>query len=258
MDHQQRIILGVKVDQVTRQEAQESVRGFLQAEGRYTVFTPNPEMLVAAHKDTDFQAILNRGSLKICDGTGMAIVSSGVLQRIPGVDFMLDVCEIAMNENKSVYLLGSLDDQTVLMTRDALQKQFPNLRIVGCDKGIELKKHSIDELVNEIHTEEIQKQNDAMIDRIIGAAPDILFVAFGSSKQEWWIDAHLTELPSVKVAMGVGGAFDFISGRVPRAPRWLRQIGLEWLWRLVIQPWRWKRIWNATVLFPWLVIKERL
>jgi N-acetylglucosaminyldiphosphoundecaprenol N-acetyl-beta-D-mannosaminyltransferase len=91
-----------------------------------------------------------------------------------------------------------------------------------------------------------------MLADIITAAPAILIVAFGHIKQEEWIQQNLKDLPSVQVAIGVGGAFDMISGYLRRAPRLFRFFGLEWLWRFLIQPYRYKRIWKAIITFPYL------
>ena len=84
----------------------------------------------------------------------------------------------------------------------------------------------------------------------------LLFVALGMPKQEKWINENLKKMPSVRLAMGVGGAFDFMAGQVPRAPKFLRAIGLEWLWRFFCQPWRIKRIFKAVIIFPYLVIRS--
>ena len=88
--------------------------------------------------------------------------------------------------------------------------------------------------------------------------PDILFVAFGHGKQEKWINEYLRDLPSVKIAMGVGGAFDYLSGQTSRAPLWMRKIGLEWLYRLIREPKRLKRIWRAVIIFPIYFVKSAL
>jgi N-acetylglucosaminyldiphosphoundecaprenol N-acetyl-beta-D-mannosaminyltransferase len=85
----------------------------------------------------------------------------------------------------------------------------------------------------------------------------LLFVAFGSPRQETWIAKNLPRIPNVKRAIGVGGSFDFLSGRVRRAPRWLQRIGLEWFWRLLVQPWRAGRIVTATIRFPLYVLRFR-
>jgi N-acetylglucosaminyldiphosphoundecaprenol N-acetyl-beta-D-mannosaminyltransferase len=97
-----------------------------------------------------------------------------------------------------------------------------------------------------------EEVNSAVIDTINTGKPDILFVAFGHVKQEYWIHTYLKQLPSVQVAMGVGGALDFIGGTSKRAPKWVRYIGFEWLYRLMREPKRIGRIWNATAYFLYL------
>ena len=96
------------------------------------------------------------------------------------------------------------------------------------------------------------------IDTINKAKPDVLFVALGQVKQEKWIIKNLPKLPSVCLAMGVGGSFDYISKIIPRAPKFARILGLEWLVRLILQPKRIKRIWNAVAVFMWLVVKNKV
>ena len=99
---------------------------------------------------------------------------------------------------------------------------------------------------------------EKIIQEIAASNSDILFIAYSPPKQEKWIVENLGKMPLIKLAMGVGGAFDFIAGQIPRAPKILRIIGLEWLWRLIQEPRRVKRIFKAVVVFPWLVIKSRI
>ena len=241
-------ILGVKIDELTKQQALEKAREFLLSSTSHKIFTPNPEMLVDAQKDADFKAVLNGGDMNLCDGFGLWLATGRRTERISGVDFMLDLCALAEKEGKSVYLLGSGSDEVVKKTAQVLQNKFPMLKIVGCNKGPHIL-HSTFYIP--------QDDNEGTIHDIILSSPDILFVAFGHSKQEKWIDQNLRDLPSLKIAMGVGGAFDFISGKVHRAPRFMRKIGLEWLWRLAYQPWRIERIWKATFKFLYLCYKNQ-
>lgn len=244
-------ILGVRIDEITREDANKKVADFLERETAKTIFTPNPEMIVDAHYDNSFKEVLNCGSLNICDGRGVELLSRGRLKRLTGVDFMLDICELAIAKNACIYLLGSGSSETLQATKSALKKRFPAIQIVGMHKGPEIsfkKEEGIMELnIN-------QYENNDILSDIVMVAPDILFVAFGHNKQEKWIDANINALPSVKIAMGVGGAFDYISGRISRAPQWMRIIGLEWLYRLVREPQRAKRIFKAVVVFPFLYI----
>jgi N-acetylglucosaminyldiphosphoundecaprenol N-acetyl-beta-D-mannosaminyltransferase len=158
---------------------------------------------------------------------------------------MQEICALAQKQGKTVYLLGSGFDVVVRGCREKLLQKFPDLRIVGVHKGPQIQ-----ERVNE-------DENDAVLEDIIMTAPDILFVAFGHIKQEKWIYEFLPDLPSVRVAMGVGGSFDFISGKVRRAPKVFQKFGLEWLYRLVREPRRIKRIWKATVVFLFLYFKNK-
>ncbi|MBI4992867.1 MAG: WecB/TagA/CpsF family glycosyltransferase [Candidatus Magasanikbacteria bacterium] len=256
-------ILGVRVDEVDGTRALEKVASFLDSQKQNKIFTPNPEMLVDARNDEYFREVLNSGDLNICDGfglwlaaklslrgsrdpspplgTGSAIQSPAV--RISGVDFMLDICGLAKEKDKGVSLLGSGDESVIKNAAEALKRKFSGLKICGFNNGIKIEK-----LVN--HKIEYDKTgNEDLLYDIIMQAPDILFVGFGHGKQEKWIYENLAQLPSVKVAIGVGGAFDFLAGKSKRAPKFMRWLGLEWLWRLSLEPWRIKRIFKATIVF---------
>jgi N-acetylglucosaminyldiphosphoundecaprenol N-acetyl-beta-D-mannosaminyltransferase len=243
--------LGIKIDEITKEQALQKMLEFLNdglpgetlaKTGQYKIFTPNPEMIVKAQKDEYFKKVLNAGDLNLCDGVGLQIFTG--IKRIPGVDFMMELCQLAARQGRGVYLLGSGSDEVVEKTAENLQKQFPNLKIVGYDKGLMISENIQYPISN------IQSINDS------GA--DILFVAFGMGKQEKWIYENLNKIPNVKIAMGVGGSFDFISGKVKRAPLFLRQIGLEWMYRLIQEPRRFRRIFNATAKFTCLVLKSKL
>ena len=168
---------------------------------------------------------------------------------------------MAEQKKYSIYLLGSQSDEVVKKTAENLIKKFPSLRIVGLDRG---------PLLSDCHSEQSEESlvfagkgsftsvQDDTVSKINAAKPDILFVAFGMGKQEKWLAENLSKMPSVKIGMGVGGAFDYLSGLTPRAPRLMRELGLEWLYRLVKQPRRIGRIFNATMRFTYLVLKEKL
>lgn len=242
-------ILGVNINILTKQQALERVKGFLNSQKQNKIFTPNPEMLVDASKDEYFREVLNSGDLNICDGKGLSLVAK--TKKIPGVDFMLDICTLAEKKNKSIYLLGSGNDEVIEKTAEKLKKRFSNLKIVGINKGVKIERSK------DYKIDYDKEKNDEITHDIIMSAPDILFVAFGHGKQEKWIDKNLKQLPSVKIAMGVGGSFDFISGKVKRAPKWMRKLGLEWLYRLFRQPSRLPRIFKATILFLYYYLKNK-
>ena len=236
-------ILGIRVDDVDSEKALELASGFLRDGKQHTIFTPNPEMLVAAHRSNAFRDVLNAGSLNLCDGRG-AQLAGRLTHRVCGVDFMQKLCKFAATQGYSVYLLGSGSEEVIQKTKAELTEANPELRIVGANAGPWIDENGAGE-------------SATVVQDVNEVKPDILFVAFGHQKQEMWINKHLQELPSVKIAMGVGGSFDFISGKAKRAPAAMRRIGLEWMWRLMQQPGRVARIFRATVVFPLLVMKSK-
>ncbi len=268
-------ILGVRVSALSKELALKIVNNYLKSNYQYSIFTPNPEMVVKAQRDEYFCKILNFGSLNLCDGFGLWLAiklkkkkekRKIMTERIAGVDFMLDLCALAEQENKSIYLLGSGSDEVIKKTAENLQKQFPKLKIVGYNSGPEILEaenglvcHSR-ENGNPEHRQKLDslfQGNDKLVEYIQAVKPSILFVAFGMGKQEKWIYENLAKMPSVRIAMGVGGAFDYISGLIPRAPLLLRKIGLEWVYRLWKQPRRIGRIFNATVKFVVSYVRSR-
>jgi N-acetylglucosaminyldiphosphoundecaprenol N-acetyl-beta-D-mannosaminyltransferase len=244
------IVLGVRIDNLHIAEARQKIRDFLEHDGQQAVFTPNPEMLVDAFHNPYFRTILNWSGLNICDGRGVELVTRGKLERIPGIDFVEDICAVAAKKQKTVYLLGSGKKDVIEGSAKVLMSHHPGLSIVGTHPGILISL--VRDAERGMDIKYSQDENNDLLADIITAAPSILFVAFGHVKQEEWIAENLKHLPSVQIAVGVGGAFDMISGSLRRAPRLFRFLGLEWLWRLMIQPYRYKRIWKATIQFLYL------
>ncbi|KKQ41184.1 MAG: Glycosyl transferase, WecB/TagA/CpsF family [Candidatus Magasanikbacteria bacterium GW2011_GWA2_37_8] len=240
-------ILGIRVDNYSKLETLQKVDEFFGSSKQNKIFTPNPEMLVDAQKDEYFKKVLNSGELNVCDGFGLALV--GKLHRYAGVDLLLDICKLAEAKNKSVFLLGSGSDEVLEKTKENLLKQFPKLQTVGWDKGGKLQ-------IVDFRLQVDNNENEKIVSDINSLTPDILFVAFGHSKQEKWIHENLAKMPSVKIAMGVGGSFDYISGKIKRAPRLMRKFGLEWIYRLIKEPKRIGRIFKATFVFLWLYLTK--
>ncbi|MDO8626347.1 MAG: WecB/TagA/CpsF family glycosyltransferase [Candidatus Magasanikbacteria bacterium] len=263
-------VLGVRVSLLDQTTALRIASNYLKSNYQYHIFTPNPEMLVKAASDHYFRDILNTGNLNLCDGFGLWLalkLSSFKLSfrpesgqspdgvekssaRITGVDFMFDLCALAARENKKIFLLGSGNREVASKTKDALQSKFPKLNIIGVHPWLTITE---DVVTGKLILNELE--NTRLLEEIKSASPDILFVAFGMGKQEKWIHEYATQIPSLKIAMGVGGAFDYISGKIPRAPRLMRKVGLEWLYRLIREPRRAGRIFNATIKFLYYVGK---
>ncbi|MDD5040269.1 MAG: WecB/TagA/CpsF family glycosyltransferase [Patescibacteria group bacterium] len=239
-------ILGISIDNVTLGEALIRIRDFLHDFSQHYIVTTNPEFIMAARHDDEFRNIINRADLSVADGTGIAFAAarSGhrLRQRITGIDLLWEIARIAKQQGASLFLLGARHG----IAEKAAQKiaeQIPGVSIVGTECGYR-------------HWHRRMK-DEKLIDIVNRRKPDILFVAFGHVKQEKWIYHNLPKLPSVKIAMGVGGSFDYISGHVRRAPHWMRAIGLEWLFRVMRQPWRLPRIITAVVVFSWNVLIKK-
>lgn len=238
MNSQPLVLFGVPLLALHRDEMLNRCRTFL-SNGQHVIATVNPEFLMEARKNADFRSFLTTTDLNVLDGFGILLVSvlkgKFGLRRMTGVAMTLELCRIAAAERKSVFLLGGFDD-VPRRAAIALQRRIPNLRIAGAE--------------NEWNQSGRRLSDHDVLESIRRSQPDILFVALGQVRQEFWIRDNLRALPSVRIAMGVGGTFDFLSGNIRRAPDVLRRMGLEWVWRLLLQPWRWKRIFTAVIRFP--------
>lgn len=242
----------ISIDRLTQRSLELHLAQALDELGQVLVATPNPEMLLAAHQDEQIARILRRMHLRIPDGFGLSLLSrltgQGLLRRYPGVDVLLDICRLAGERNMHVLILGGWGKDAE-KAGAVLEAAFPGLRVSSLS----------DMKINWDHDE--WDQPDTLLEQIREREPDVLAIALGGagySRQERWIVDHAPQFPSVRLAIGVGGAIDMISGRTQRAPQWMRQIGMEWLWRLAKQPSRLGRIYNAVARFPIAVFSDRL
>jgi len=232
-------IFGIQIDTLSRQAVLAQASSYLTDGFQHFIVTPNPEILLGASKDEELWYILNQADLAIPDGIGLkfaAILSGVKLERIAGADLMLDLLGLAVEKKLKVAVLNwqaglSNGDEI----KSAIQKKYPELKFEVFD-------------IN-------QDGEDLDHAAIISFAPDLLFVTLGSPYQERVMYHQLPKLPSVRLAMAVGGAFDFLTGKRQRAPRWLRLVGLEWLWRFALQPSRWRRIYRAVLVFPYKFLR---
>ncbi len=234
-------ILGIDFTNAKEGEVLEYILQSLEKDvKRYCIFTPNPEILMLADSSLEYKNIVNSAKIALPDGIGVMIagklMGKELKQRIQGVDFVKSLCRAIAEKPITVGFLGA-GPGIAEKTAECLVKKFPNLKVVFTERG-----NPDDKTVQII--KDLKKEID------------ILFVAFGSPKQEFWINENLNKLP-VKIAIGVGGAFDLISGKIKRAPLWVQKVGLEWLFRLIIQPWRAKRQF-ALIKFAFLVLKDSL
>lgn len=209
------------------------VRSLQKKQKPYYVVTPNPEMIVLASKNPAFRKVLNNAEIASNDGVGLGIAArilgKSLHSRLTGVSLLENVCKRVVDWPITVAFLGGRP-KVAEKAAECLKKKYPGLKVAYA-------------------TEETDSP-----ERL--PAADILFVALGAPKQEFWMAEHLGKV-KVTVMVGVGGALDYISGGVVRAPSPVRALGLEWLFRLIVQPWRWRRQ-LALPVFAWMVFKERM
>ncbi len=279
-------ILGVPIHAATKDVVLATFRAWLQEDAvGHAIATVNAEFLVAASHDLAFLTRLGRADLALADGSGviwaahvlartprppfygmkvrwqaftslvaLAVAPHRVLdvlpEKLPGSDLAIDLCRVAADEGKSVFLLGG-GPGVADGAGAKLLSLIPHLVVAGTYGG------------------RADGSDDAAQRTAINASgAAFVLVAFSAQDQLAWMERNLTSLPGIHAAMGVGGTLDFLAGtRDPahalgfaarQPPGWMRRSGLDWLWRLLTQPYRWRRVWSAVITFPRLVIASQL
>jgi N-acetylglucosaminyldiphosphoundecaprenol N-acetyl-beta-D-mannosaminyltransferase len=245
-------IFGVQLDELDSEgQLRRELGRMLDDEGPHRVFTPNPEILLLARRDHGYASVLNAADLALPDGTGVALVQSirarRRVRRWPGVEIGADLVRLAATRDQGVVLLGGRGGAAA-RAASRWRSTIPGVRLeaVGSDVAFADDGRAVDPALEA-----------GLIERIRSLAPAVVLVGLGAPKQERWIAEHAELLPSARVLIGVGGAFDMWGGTLRRAPRWMHAVGLEWLWRLALEPARLPRIARATVVFPVLALVDR-
>lgn len=238
-------LFGVRIDEMSYRDVDTLLTTWMKGDVSHTIVTPNAEFLLEARTNQAFRELLNQSDLALADSVSLqyataALSTKRLSSRYPGVDLFIHLCRLAEQFDKKVLLFGG-ENQSAQKAAQVLEKQFPNLNIRGVDPGfIPWEKDTL-------------RITPSLVQQINKEKPTIVAVALGQYKQEQCI-YQLRELcPSVKIWIGVGGTFDMISGKKPRAPKTFQTLGIEWLWRLCIEPSRWKRILRAIIIFPAMV-----
>jgi len=227
-------VLNVKIDNLSKKEILNQIELFLAEPRFHRIVTINPEFILEAQKNPEFRDVLNASDLNVADGVGIwfAFLRFGRIlkTRLAGADLMLEILRLAQEKNLKIFLAANKNGlSTWQETRTAILKIYPRLIISGANVDI--------------------KNTD---DRLLMTNDTLLLCNFGAPFQELFINQ--VKCDTIRLAMGVGGAFDFLTGKIKRAPKWMRKLGLEWLWRLILQPKRIGRIFRAVVVFPVKVI----
>ena len=235
-------ILDVWVDPVSREEAIDRVRGFLRDGDRpYSIFASNPEKNFTVPKDPELYECYRQADLLLPDGIGMVkaaqVLYGAALSRVPGSEFIFEICRVAREEGRGVFVYGAKEEVNA-RSCEALAERFPGLKIVGRANGY-------------VTGDEMP----GLIEKINVSGASVLFLALGSPKQEKWFAKYKDRLTLVRVVQGIGGTLDTIGGTVKRAPEFWCRHNLEWLYRLLSEP---NRIARQRVLpiFAWLVLVE--
>jgi N-acetylglucosaminyldiphosphoundecaprenol N-acetyl-beta-D-mannosaminyltransferase len=235
-------VLDIRVHGVTRAQAAAWITTWIEAGVSAHVATVNAEFVMRAQHDITFRNLLENTDLNVADGMGIVLAArlrrSVMPQRVTGVDLAHDLAAVAAKQGYTLMLVGG-SQGVAKQASIELQRQHPNLKqpvthIGRPDESGDLEARKI---LHEFR-------------------PNIVLVAYGAPLQEMWIARNIQELQGA-VAIGVGGALDYISGRTPRAPAAFRQTGLEWAYRLYQEPWRWRRM-RVLPLFAWYALLEAI
>ena len=237
-------LLDIRLDNLDSQELWLTLADYLHSQANHLVVTVNPEFTLAAQKNKRFRDILNKADLSLPDGFGLILAAKTYgcqLIRHTGADLTAALLAYAQDNDLPLAIVnwrGGLSPAKTL--KPALLAKFPRLRLIIEDTG------------------RAGRLGQRQIQRLKDFKPAILFSGLGAPWQEYFLDSQRSVFPSVRLMIGIGGSFDFIIGRIKRAPQFWQTIGLEWLWRLIQQPWRWRRIWQAVFVFSWKFLIWRL
>ncbi len=235
-------ILGVRIDDVTMAEAVALADAFVQSGVPHQIATVNVEFIMTARRNALFRQTLEQAALCVPDSVGVLwaarLLGHPLRGQVAGADLVWELAALAAARGYRLFLLGGAPG-VAEQAAARLQGIHPSLQIAGTYAG-----------------SPAPAEEKEIVARIRATQSHILLVAYGAPQQDLWIARNIGEV-AVPVAMGVGGSLDYIAGAAVRAPLWLRRRGLEWLYRLCRQPWRWRRM-LALPQFAALVVRSRI
>lgn len=237
-------IFSIPIQDVSRESLLRLISSAIKSKNQIQISTVNNEFLLESRKNHEFKSVLQK-SFCIADSTGVVWAIKKIykrkIEKIPGADFVYDLCREAEKNGWSIFLLGG-DKNVAHVAGSKLIDLYPKLRIAGTIDGVKISP---------------DQGNLLYVSKIKKSGASIVLVALGAPKQELWIASNMKQTKS-NVFIGVGGTLDFVSGNIKRAPLFMRKLGLEWLFRLFTEPKRIKRILNAVFIFPLLVMKDKI
>ena len=246
-------IFGVRVDHLASEaRLRDLCLRWLDGDRAVRIFTPNPEILLHARADPTYAAVLRTADLALPDGTGVAMIESlragRRIRRWPGVEIGELLVRIAAERDASVAFVGG-GDGVARRAAERWIRTLPGLRIAVAGAGV---------AVSEDGVVDPAEDDPGLTDAIAAGSPAIVLVGFGAPKQERWIARNADAVPSARIFIGVGGSLDVWADELRRAPAALRKLGLEWAWRLALEPRRLPMMIRATVVFPLRVLLDRI
>lgn len=239
-------LLGITLTPQTRKEVLEKIEKYIHTPGDFFhIVSLNPENLLASLANIEFKKVIETARVKIVDGVGIVLASkllgTEAGDRITGVDLMRELLIMANGQRSRVLLIGGGENLSLNLSK-CYSRAYVEAKFMGMQGIRNIKKP-------------LTIEESILFSIVSSFKPHFIFAAFGSPDQELWLWRHRDKLKGI-VCMGVGGGFDYESGRVVRAPKPFRFLGFEWLFRLIFQPWRWRRQ-IKLIKFVWLVLKQR-
>jgi N-acetylglucosaminyldiphosphoundecaprenol N-acetyl-beta-D-mannosaminyltransferase len=244
-------IFGIRLDHASEGQLRDLFVRSLGGERTLRVFTPNPEILLRARDDPAYAEVLRSADLALPDGTGVALIetlrSGRRVRRWPGVEIGEMLVRIAVEHDETIAFVGG-GDGVAERAAGRWRATLPGARIVVLGAGMPITEEGVAPSA---------ERDDGLTRDVASAAPALVLVGFGAPKQERWIARHAASVPSARIMIGLGGTFDMWANDLRRSPRWLRRVGLEWAWRLALEPRRWPRMVRATIVFPLRAMLDR-
>lgn len=252
-------VLEINITRSPKKEILEFLQKYLESGGKktektLTIVTPNPEQIVYAAADNHFVDLLNRADVAVPDGIGVVWASrvlstQPVTKVIPGIEFMEDLVDMSSKRGYPVALIGGRY-KIAIKAFECLRQKYPHLSGLAMDAPeLHIGPSGLAGDFDSAYFDQLAK-------KLVKNGVRLAFVGLGSPKQEYFIEAVSRKLKAPIIFMSVGGSFDEIAGRLVRPPQWVNSLGLKWLWRLILEPWRIKRQ-LALVTFVYRVLKKR-
>jgi len=248
-------ILGIRINNLNKNQLLQKIDIFLNKQKYHWITTVNAEILVHTHNDSEYAAIINKSDINLIDGSGPQYIGKfknfhNKIYRHPGVELIDSILQIAYNKKLKILFFGGQEFQnnqsTAEKTAKIFQKKYPGINISTEQGGrVRIKNNKI-------------IFEDNILEKLQSINPDVILVALSNPIQEKFVYLLQNYLPHTRLVIGIGGSFNMISGYLKRAPKIFRIMGLEWLWRLMIEPKRCKRIMRAVIVFPFLIVFRKI